>query len=155
VTSANGLDVYARRFDWGDQVATPTLLPVRVVETVLQGYGTLVLGGVAYDTVTRSHWAVQFRHENTGLVGSVRVHRVGSTGANVEKAVAFTNDGTPLTSAVTFHVQPLLHYFQVCHNSYAVLSTVQAVSFFYAGASSSASGTGCGGSVVLDNPFAG
>jgi hypothetical protein len=147
--ATNGLHVYARRFDWSEQSTTPVQQPIRTVETVLQGFGTLALDGVAFDTTSHSHWAVQYRHEHPGVVGSVRVHRVGSTGGNVEKAVAYTNDGTALSSDVSFYSGPNGRYFQVCFNRFEPNHTVLLATLVYNFSQVVPYGTSCGGTVSV------
>jgi hypothetical protein len=155
VAATSGLAIYARRFDWSEAATSATLLPIRQVENVLAGFGVMVNSAAAYDTVSTSHWGLVYRHEHQGVVGSVRVSRLGSTAGAVEKQIAFSNDGTPLSSDIAFHTVGTEEFFQVGFKANVVGNGVYGVNFLFQNGGSATYGTGCGGSITLEPPLAG
>lgn len=77
------------RFDWPEAETTPTVRNTRVLEsaswTGVTGVRIAVLGGLAYDQVTRSHWTLSSGIRST-LTGpnTHRIDRLGFSGGTTE-----------------------------------------------------------------------
>jgi hypothetical protein len=153
--ATTGLNVYARCFTWAENNTGPTNTePVRLIENVLAGFGTLALDGVAHDFNTRSHWAVQYRHQHPGVVGSVRVDPSRGLRGIVEEQVCFSNDG-PCWPPTWRSTRPARRPTSRSRSRRASRATRGRVNLLYANAGASAYGTPCGGTVSMMPPLAG
>lgn len=158
-TAASELAV--RRFDWSEAATVPTLLAARSLST-----SSATHLDIAFDTKTRSHWALSWISVPIGLVvNELHVARVGGTGGTTEHTaqVAPTTGslGRWARTAITYVAQNQSFAFCMKHSDYDAnfldRQSVQAQRLTYpSDALNVTYGTGCGGTIAgTVPPYAG
>jgi hypothetical protein len=151
-----GTALHVQRFDWPDSANAPTYLgPVRAIA---QNTFDLFQGGVAFDTVSASHWAVVWGQGRDVGTSDVYAARVGYTGGTVELQTVYARPTTGAQSpSVTFDQRAESFPIAYCtHELGTPLLPVYSVRLTYpANAVSVLYGTGCGGTIGSTIPDAG
>jgi hypothetical protein len=89
-TSGFGTALESERVNWTDTGASATELQIR---TLTSGGTDVVQGGVAYNDVTDSHWAVVWQR-GSFTTGNVYASRLGYTGGTVETHTVYSAAST-------------------------------------------------------------
>ncbi|HEX5054667.1 MAG TPA: hypothetical protein VFZ65_23025 [Planctomycetota bacterium] len=98
-SSVQGDTLYAQRIDW-DHTADVGSLPHPAVVLDSLPTNDLIAEGCAYDTVSKSHWAVVSSDQ---AAGNFRMRRVGYTGNEVENRLyTLTTGATAVAMATSF-----------------------------------------------------
>ncbi|MBL8897884.1 MAG: hypothetical protein JNM84_09655 [Planctomycetes bacterium] len=111
-SNANGAydEVRSRVVTW-TPAALPSFHPVRTVERAVLGTSTFRLGGLAFDTRTRSHWMSAYERldlsvPNLRYLSAGRVARLGGTGVPRGLYVLPASYGEPTAMGLAFDRDP-------------------------------------------------
>ncbi len=148
-----GGQVQVQRFDWKETSSSPLKKTMRVINGSSASTSGYWIGGIGYDTNSRSHWAVVYRRGNDVLAA-----RVGYTGGIVEHVTVYNTHLTGYAPAVTFNddANEFLVAFTVSDPKLPFNYPVYGTRFTYrATARTFLYGKGCKGFISADKPNAG
>ncbi len=91
----NGPEVFAQAFDWSSTSSSPSLSPFQLVGSSAH----LLMGGVAFDNVTRSHWSIIYQESQPD---EIYVARVGFNGKVAESVAVSNGTGNNTWPAIAF-----------------------------------------------------
>lgn len=154
LASETGKEIAGQRFDWAESSASPVKKQIRAIAT--GGSANYVMGGIAFDDISRSHWAIVYQRGGFAA-GDVFVDRVGFTGGLTERATVYNKTTGGWSPNITFDNDS--QTFMVVHGSnedppsgYPVYGRV----FNYPGTAINVLyGSGCKGSISASKPLAG
>ena len=147
-----GTELHTQAFDWFNQSKPYWKGPLRIIWR-----GTCLGTSLAFDTKTASHWAVTYAVYSKPNYADLMVSRVGYTGGTVERATLGRNVRAWVFPSVTFDDDHRL--FQVVYGaeeSGTYKNSLYGARFLYpSNAKIIYYGTGCGGYISSDIPYAG
>jgi hypothetical protein len=150
----DGNQLHVVRFDWptGAQLATYRSGQIHAIATAGR---TLSAPRVAYDRVSRSHWAVA--HVDAGAANAVvHVRRVGYQGGTLESQTLSPGVGETRmeTPSVTFDADARVFGLAAAGTNPGGIIALDRLAY-PAGALRATYGTGCGGAITANQPDAG
>ncbi len=152
-SSPLGGQVQVQRFDWRENSSPPLKKTMRIINGSSASTSGYWIGGIGYDTNSRSHWAVVYRRGNDVLAA-----RVGYTGGIVEHVTVYNTNLTGYAPAVTFNddANEFLVAFAVSDPKAPFRYPVYGTRFTYRPtAKTFLYGTGCKGNIFATKPNAG
>lgn len=118
-SASSGFDEVRSRVVTWTPAALPAFHPVRTVEQALFGTSIFRLGGLAFDTRTRSHWMsayerLDFSTQSLRYVSAGRVARLGGTGVRRGLYLLPSSYGEPTAMGLAFDRDPAGRFAVAC-----------------------------------------
>ena len=145
-----GTEIVARRVDWISSTNPPQLGATRQVATA--GTGLLETLDMAFDTDTKSHWALSY-HAGFGTRSEgVEIARLGHSAGVVERVatVIRTSSGGGID-----YSNRLAGFAFVYQDTANLLGTVYGQFLMHGAAQTTNYGVGCGAQITAETPYAG